>query len=86
VLAPFQQRLVDEKTELDSKLERLNVFLASDMVTCDDSVVNAAEIERLQRQVKIMEEYSAVLAERIEAFADSIDWLRPPKLVDEKGR
>jgi len=60
-----QIRVVEEKKELDEKLQKLGDF-------CNTPIFNGlpdAEIQRLNRQYMIMELYSQVLGERIEAFA-----------------
>ncbi len=58
----YQQRVIDEKIELDAKLVKLQTFLAKDMEIASD------ELERLKRQAEVMIEYSKILGERIEAF------------------
>lgn len=60
-----QQRVVDEKTELDEKLVKLSDFLATNPLFND---LDPAEQDRLKRQNDIMLEYSQVLEERIIAF------------------
>lgn len=64
-LAPHQQRVVDEKTELDTKAKALSNFigLSDTFVTLDP-----AEQERLKEQCEIMHQYSEILGKRIEAF------------------
>jgi hypothetical protein len=63
-MLPHQQRVVDEKSDLDAKLQRLKAFWDSPIFpTLPD-----AEKERLERQSNIMDEYSRVLGERIAAF------------------
>lgn len=64
-MAPHQQRVVDEKNELDGKITKLSDFSNGDIfkTLADD------EKERLTRQFSIMRDYSAVLGERIAAFA-----------------
>lgn len=64
-LQPHQQRVVTEKAELDEKLEKLHVFFGTEIFAGLDD----AEMDRLQRQAHHMEDYSAVLGERIAAFA-----------------
>jgi len=61
----FQQRVIDEKTELDAKLKRLVEFVKGGPVF--DSL-HPSEQDRLHRQSRIMTLYSEVLRERIEAF------------------
>jgi len=64
-MQPRQQRVIDEKTELDDKLGKLNTFIVESPIfqsLPDD------EQARLVRQHKVMELYSEVLGERISAF------------------
>lgn len=63
-LKPHQQRLVEEKAELDAKLENLNAFGRGELFAS----LPSAEQERLNRQSEIMDQYSVVLGERIAAF------------------
>lgn len=60
----YQKRVVEEKTDLDSKLIKLNNFIESDKF--ED--VDEDEQDRLTRQGAAMQEYSLVLEERIAAF------------------
>lgn len=64
-MMPHQQRVVDEKAELDSKLAKLIPFLSSD--TCH--ALPFDERSRLKRQADVMREYSGILGERIAAFS-----------------
>ena len=61
----FQQRVIDEKTELDEKREKLGQFIGGDIF----NGLPQEEQERLDRQAALMRDYSAVLGERIAAFA-----------------
>jgi hypothetical protein len=63
-MQPHQQRVVDEKKELDAKLEKLMAFIQGSIF----QTLKSDEQERLTRQSKLMDQYSGVLAERIEAF------------------
>ena len=65
-LAPHQQRVVDEKRELDDKLQKLTAFINSEKFST--IVHDEAERGRLVCQEETMKDYSAILAERIEAF------------------
>lgn len=65
-LAPHQQRVVDEKRELDDKLQKLTSFISSEKFTT--IVQDEAERGRLVCQEETMKDYSAILAERIAAF------------------
>lgn len=58
----YQQRVVDEKRELDEKADRLSAYLAS------TPAVDAAELGRLRVQYAVMDAYAQVLAERIANF------------------
>ena len=64
-MQPHQQRVVDEKSELDDKREKLSAFKASNPLYFQ---LPEAEQHRLSRQLAIMTEYSEVLGERIAAF------------------
>jgi len=59
-----QQRVVDEKKDLDVKLERLNTFFGTELF----SRLDEGEQDRLRRQANAMGEYSAILGERIAMF------------------
>jgi hypothetical protein len=63
-MMPHQQRVIDEKEDLDAKLGKLIPFLSSD--TCLSLPFD--ERSRLKRQSEVMAEYSAILGERIAAF------------------
>jgi hypothetical protein len=63
-MQPYQQRVIDEKAELDDKLIRLTQFIIGDVFK--DVAVD--EQARLTRQCGIMKEYSDVLGERIANF------------------
>lgn len=63
-LQPHQQRVVDEKKELDEKREKLGAFKNTDFFL----KLPWQEQERLNTQGHIMTMYSAVLGERIAAF------------------
>lgn len=65
-LAPHQQRVVDEKRDLDEKLKKLTAFISSESFAA--IVQDADERGRLVCQEEIMKDYSAVLAERIAEF------------------
>ena len=62
-MAPHQERVVVEKSELDEKIEKLTNFLDTRPVPIDE-----AEADRLQRQLDCMRAYSGILQERIDAF------------------
>jgi hypothetical protein len=60
----YQQRVVDEAAELETKLNALTAFLASDR----SDGIPQAEIYRMNDQAVHMSEYLEVLKERIAAF------------------
>lgn len=60
----FQERVVRERDELDTKRKALTIFLG----TAFYKSLPVAEQERLTRQLLLMSQYSSVLTERIEAF------------------
>lgn len=64
-LPPYQQRVIDEKNELDEKLSALRQFLESDKF----AQVDPEEQRRMQDQAKYMQQYSDVLWLRIDNFA-----------------
>jgi hypothetical protein len=63
--APHQQRVVDEKAELNEKLGKLHDFIQDNPIF---KTLPEDEQKRLQRQDLVMAEYSQILGERIEAF------------------
>jgi len=64
VLLPHQQRVIEEKAELDKKREALRDFLDADRSVGIDPVERA----RLARQLTAMTYYADILNERIGAF------------------
>ncbi|MBB2928375.1 crAss001_48 related protein [Paraburkholderia silvatlantica] len=62
---PHQQRVIDEKTELDEKLTKLSAFVGTPIF----SGLAEEERERLAAQARAMGEYSRILGDRIAAFA-----------------
>lgn len=60
----FQQRVVQEKVELDDKIINLDKFLLTETF----HGLPAAEQDRLERQFDVMKEYASILGERIAAF------------------
>ena len=63
-LQPHQQRVLEELTELEDKIGKLQVFIIGD---CFASLP-VAEQGRLALQHKIMESYAMVLKQRIAVF------------------
>lgn len=63
-MLPHQQRVVDEKSDLDAKIEKLITFLTTSVF---DGLDNG-EKSRLRIQLDAMGTYSTVLGERIAHF------------------
>lgn len=68
-LAPFQQRVVDEKVELEEKMSKLCIF----MDNCGESPSVFHQLPddekfRLEQQRLVMRLYINILAERIAHF------------------
>lgn len=63
-LAPYQQRVVAEKAQLDDKLTKLHAFFGGALF----KTLPALDQEILSAQANAMREYSDRLAERIAAF------------------
>lgn len=63
-MLPHQQRVVDEKAELDDKLSKLNAFKESDLFKSLDVEDRAL----LVVQATYMEAYSKTLGKRIDRF------------------
>lgn len=63
--APHQQRVIDEKTELDDKAKKLSAFIGENPLF---EKLDAAEQERMKVQNDLMWQYSEVLGQRIAAF------------------
>ena len=64
-LQPHQQRVVDEKTELDKKALALSQFIGLNPVF---QTIDQQEQQRLRWQCEIMWQYSEILGKRIKAF------------------
>jgi hypothetical protein len=62
---PHEQRVVDEKKELDIKLEALQDFIENNRIYLQ---LASNEQVRLQLQFRLMVLYSNVLGERIDYF------------------
>ena len=61
----FQQRVIDEKAELDKKATALSNFIGLSPMF---DKLDPAEQERMKVQNDLMWQYSEVLGKRIEAF------------------
>lgn len=66
VLAPHQQRVVDENRELQDRLSNLLCFFQTEMFQS----LSEAERSRMRNQARFMDGYAAVLEERIAAFGN----------------
>lgn len=64
---PHQQRVIDEKTELDKKANALSQFIGNSPIF---DTLDPAEQERLRDQNDVMWTYSEILGVRISAFTD----------------
>jgi hypothetical protein len=64
-LEPHQQRVVDERADLDAKIKKLADFIRFSPIFKE---LPGDEQGRLYRQHTAMRAYSGVLGERIEAF------------------
>ena len=62
---PHQQRIVDEKTELDTKATALSQFIGHSPIF---DTLDAADQERLKEQNDVMWQYSEILGARIAGF------------------
>lgn len=66
VLAPHEQRVVEEKDELDKKIAKLDSFGRGDIF----AELSPNEQSLLGKQLSIMEEYSEILGKRIDIFKE----------------
>ena len=64
-LPPHQQRVLDEKQELDMRITKLDEFVESNTLF---NGFPASERGRLKRQLDVQRELSTILGERIAAF------------------
>jgi len=60
----YQERVVEEKKELDEKISKLSPFISSEKFLS----VKEDEANRLRNQLSIMVDYSNILGERIANF------------------
>jgi hypothetical protein len=67
-IQPHQQRVIDEKVELDKKATALSEFIGNSPIF---ETINSAEQERLKEQNDIMWQYSEILGARIAEFIPS---------------
>ena len=64
-MQPYQQRVIEEKAELDKKAHALSDFIGNSPVF---DTLDPAEQERLKEQNDVMWQYSEILGARIAAF------------------
>lgn len=64
-LPPHQQRVLDEKIDLDQRLNALDAFIDRNPIFAS---VPSDEQARLKRQLDVMHELSSILGERIAQF------------------
>lgn len=64
-MQPHQQRVVDEKNELESKARALSNFIGTSPIF---ETLPADEQERLKEQNDVMWQYFEILERRISAF------------------
>lgn len=64
-MQPHQQRVIDEKVELDKKATALSEFISHGPIF---ETLDSAEQERLKEQNDVMWQYSEILGARIAAF------------------
>jgi hypothetical protein len=64
-LPPHQQRVLDEKQELDIRITRLDEFILRNALFRE---LDPDEQARMRRQLDVMRELSVILGERISAF------------------
>lgn len=64
-MQPYQQRVVEEKAQLDERIEKLAAFRNGEKFL---AISDLSEQRRLVEQLQIMREYSHILAERILHF------------------
>ena len=63
--SPHQQRMLDEKQDLDIRITKLDEFIQRNALFRQ---LESAEQSRMRRQLDVMRELSVILGERISAF------------------
>jgi hypothetical protein len=64
-MEPYQERVVQEKAELDDKIDKLDYFIGKEMKY---GALPAKDRRLLQLQLAAMSLYSDILTQRIAAF------------------
>lgn len=72
-MLPYQERVIEEKTQLDEKLRKIRAF----MVSPEFGRLSPEEQGRIKHQENTMWEYSDVLRERIWYFGGSAERIAP---------
>ena len=67
-MQPYQQHVIDEKTELDKKATALSNFIGENPVF---DTLDPVEQELLKEQNDVMWKYSEILGSRIAVFGDN---------------
>lgn len=65
-MSTFKERLVDEKTQLDEKIEKLEAFTLSE----NFQKIEAVQMSLLNAQLFAMKTYSQILVERLARLKD----------------
>ncbi len=65
-MSTFKERLVDEKTQLDEKIEKLEAFTLSE----NFQKIEAVQMSLLNAQLFAMKTYSQILLERLAWLKD----------------
>ncbi len=65
-MSTFKERLVDEKTQLDEKIEKLEAFTLSE----NFQKIEAVQMSLLNAQLFAMKTYSQILVERLAWLKD----------------
>jgi len=60
----YQERVIEEKQQLDEKIEKLQTFVGTEAM----STVSAVQGSLLRSQLSVMEAYSTILGERIKEW------------------
>lgn len=63
-IPPYQQRVLDEKTALDDKITKLDVFTSTDTF----KALQFVDQNALHNQLSVMRKYSEILEYRISRF------------------
>ena len=65
-MSTFKERLIDEKTQLDEKIEKLEAFTLSE----NFQKIEAVQMSLLNAQLFAMKTYSQILVERLTWLKD----------------